>query len=112
VTISAEHQPRLTVEDVYFSYEFQAWNFEDEEDEGSFEEDDRFGPTRSYVAHELFLDLQAHRAESPPTEHRVRAPYLRTPEWRERAERAKQVAGNRCRLCNDAGPLREYLYAR
>jgi hypothetical protein len=40
------HRALLTVDDIYFSDEFQAWTFEDEDDGGKFEDDDRFGPTR------------------------------------------------------------------
>ncbi len=31
--------------------------------------------------------------------------YLQTDEWRARADAAKERAGNRCQLCNAAGPL-------
>jgi hypothetical protein len=85
--------PALTFEDVYFSHEFQSYALalEDESDQ--------------LVAYELLLRLQERLEEARADDPFEYEAYLQTPEWRERAQRERERADYRCRLCNEAGPL-------
>jgi hypothetical protein len=91
--------PRLSIEDVYFSWEFQEWRT-------VFDDEDLLAwqlAERDIVAR---LDAEAARVArriqlmTMPYEE-----YLLTPEWRERADKAKARAGWRCQFCNSTDNL-------
>jgi hypothetical protein len=85
----------LSSEDVYSSLEFQQYSvILDEEFAYYYARADLIEARR----------FEAHAVDQPSYQPSY-LEYLRTPEWRERAETAKARFGRRCALCNVGGAL-------
>jgi hypothetical protein len=90
--------PRLSTEDVYFSWEFQQWSNVFDDDLIAWQ----------LAEHDIVSRLDAEAAAAAKRLKLATMPYaeyLLTPEWRERAERAKARAGWRCQFCNSSERL-------
>ena len=83
-------------DEVYSSLEYQQYLLIlDEEEHASY-----------YAREELIAAREREALAHPPLPYRDEyQAYLRTPEWRERAEAAKARFGYRCALCNSSTAL-------
>ncbi|MGH3029198.1 MAG: hypothetical protein ACRDNE_00250 [Gaiellaceae bacterium] len=84
----------LSYADVYYSPEFQEWSL-------ILGEEEAYYYARDEILDRLLLEEAQAKAQRRAAYHR----YLETPAWREKAERVKAGAGQRCQLCYAAGEL-------
>ena len=88
-----------TYGEIYFSTAFQQYAL-------IMGEEEAYLYARDDIVEERLYNLRlAHERRQDALRTMPYRLYLETPEWQERAARARELAGHRCQLCNRSGAL-------